>query len=143
MLVSIISLKKIFYKDLELEFPTWPGAREILEVLQMMPVQHPTEEIFIQSLDIIVNSPLKRDLKSARSLSRKVLREITFEDVYVPYSDHIEYCPVYKTGLVVLKTMKYMINETVPVRHQDDLAAWYRKNFEWIEAEFKQLKTRT
>ena len=93
----------------------------------------------MQSLDIVVNSPLKRDLRSARSLTRKVLREIEFEDVYVQYSDRIEYCPVYKTGLVVLKTMKYMINYTVPVEYQEELASWYRKNLGWIEAEFKKM----
>lgn len=110
-----------------------------LKLLTLLPALSMPEMLFVQSLLIIVNSPLKRDLHAARSLTRKALRRTPLCSYYKNLYDHN---PVFVPGLRILHQMKKMINDEVPVECQDELILWYQRNFEWIDNEFKTLKNK-
>ena len=51
-------------------------AKRKLEELKTHPATTKEEQMFVHTLDIIVNSPFSRDLRNGRSLVRKALRRV-------------------------------------------------------------------
>ena len=105
-------------------------AKQKLEEMKVLPRETHEETMFINMLDIIVNSPNSRDSQMARSMVRKSLRKIAVRNNRER---------VFVAALRILWHCEQMIRTEIPEDCETEMTIWYTRNMSHFEKVFWKM----